>query len=662
MRVESEASFSSGGPATVTASGASGSAVSGYGNVGARTILTVNAAGNGAQTVQLRYAAGTASRLHVYVNGLPVHTISLAATGSGTTWATASDTLDLRTGLNTVTYQNDSGDTAGTVSTDYVQLPSGAALAARGATLPYEEQEAESGSTNATVIGPSRTFSTQEAEASGRRAVKLTSNGQYVQFTLARPANSIVVRYSIPDTANGSNYTPTLGMYVNGTRARSITLTNRYSWFYGPYEFGNDPTTASASGPARHFYDEVHTLTGTMAAGTKVKLQKDAGDTAGYYLVDVVDFEQVDAAYTIPSGFLDLTSYGAVANDGADDTGALRSAISAAQSQGKGVWVPTGQFEINDHVNIAGVTIRGAGPWYSTIHGGASCLGGLFATGSRVGIFDLRVDGDNTLRNNAVCHTAIEGNFGTGSQIQNVWSEHAKVGMWIDTGTNGLSIVGARLRDTMADGINIHGGAAGVLFTQSTVRGTGDDAMAMDSEGGTDANDAVTFDTAQAPTLANNAAVYGGGNMRIEDNILSDTVSAGGGVNVSTAFGNPFNGPVSVARNNLIRTGSREPNLDSNYGGIWIFAKGSDITTPVTVRDMLVQDSTYAGILLNYNRTISGISFTNVAITTTGTYGIEVISAGSGTFTGVSVTGAPAGGLSLTGGFTLNRGPGDSGF
>jgi hypothetical protein len=364
----------------------------------------------------------------------------------------------------------------------------------------------------------------------------------------------------------------------------------------------------------------------------------------------------------MPTGFLTITSYGAVANDGVDDTTAIQNAVNAASSQGKGLWVPPGQFEISNHVNLANVTLRGAGPWFSILHGASSCLGGLFATGSNVRIFDLAVFGDNVVRNNSVCHTGIEGNFGTGSMIQNVWVEHTKTGMWPDTGTNGLYVGESRIRDTWADGINIHGGAANVVFTQSQVRGTGDDAMAMDSENGTDANDALLFDTAQSPTLANDAAVYGGGNMRIENNLLADTVAAGGGVNVSTAFGNPFNGPVSVQHNTLIRTGSREPNLGTNYGGIWVFAKNSNITTPVAVNDNSVQDSTYSGIVLDYNMTISGIVFSNIAITTTGLYGIEIVSAGSGTFSNVTVTGAPSGGLSLTGGFVITRGSGDTGW
>src|SRR4051812_13675561 len=70
---------------------------------------------------------------------------------------------------------------------------------AAGATLPYVELEAESANTTGSIIGPSRTLYQLAAEASGRRAVTLSATGQYVEFTLSQQANSIVVRYSIPD-------------------------------------------------------------------------------------------------------------------------------------------------------------------------------------------------------------------------------------------------------------------------------------------------------------------------------------------------------------------------------------------------------------------------------------------------------------------------------
>src|SRR6478609_7674836 len=86
-----------------------------------------------------------------------------------------------------------------------------ALVAGSGADMSFQEQEAESAVTNGTVIGPGRDAYTVEAEASGRKAVKLLP-GQYVEFTLPSATNAITVRYSIPDAATGGGLTAKLGV------------------------------------------------------------------------------------------------------------------------------------------------------------------------------------------------------------------------------------------------------------------------------------------------------------------------------------------------------------------------------------------------------------------------------------------------------------------
>src|SRR5690606_1838374 len=73
-------------------------------------------------------------------------------------------------------------------------LPSG-----RGATVPFVTYEAEDMTTNGAQLGPTRAFGQVPAEASGRRAVRLSAQGHEVAFSNESPSNSIVVRYSIPD-------------------------------------------------------------------------------------------------------------------------------------------------------------------------------------------------------------------------------------------------------------------------------------------------------------------------------------------------------------------------------------------------------------------------------------------------------------------------------
>jgi len=82
----------------------------------------------------------------------------------------------------------------------------------------------------------------------------------------------------------------------------------------------------------------------------------------------------------------------------------------------------------------------------------------------------------------------------------------------------------------------------------------------------------------------------------------------------------------------------------------------------VVVNDNTINDSTYPGLLISFNKTITNLSLDHDTINGTGNYGIEIQSAGSGSFSNVVVTGAAAGGLSVSGGFTVNRGSGNSGW
>ncbi|MDI1464571.1 carbohydrate-binding protein [Catellatospora sp. KI3] len=656
---ELETGFLSGGTsaATSTAGYNGGGYVTGLTAVGARVIRTVNSAAAGSFATTLRYANtnGASRTVSVYVNDLKTGQLTLPA-GSG--WLTVAQNLTLRAGLNIVAYQYDSGD-SGNVQLDTLYVTGGAALAARGATVPYTTYEAENGSTNASVVGPNRTYLTEASEASGRKAVKLSSTGQYVQVTLTKPANALVIRYSIPDNAGGTGQTAPLALYNGSTKVADVTLSSVYSWVYGAYPYNNNP----AGGEPHRFFDEVRVLLpGTYAAGTVVKLQKDASSSAAYYTIDLVEGEVTPAALTQPTNFLPVTDYGAVANDAGDDTNAFNSAISAAQSQGKGVWVPAGTFVVNARINIANVSLRGAGEWYTVIKG-TNGKGGFFATGSNVRLADFTLAGDVRYRDDSAFDTAIEGNFGTGSLVHHVWIEHTKVGMWPTTGTNGLYAVGVRIRNTFADGVNVNGGANNVRIDQSVLRNTGDDALAMWSNSAPVANSAFTFNTVSLPMLANGAAIYGGTANRIEDNLITDSVYAGAGIAISTWHGaQAFSGTTSVQRNTLTRTSSFERNWNSSLGGLWIYAEATDITAPVLVKDVDIIDSQYQGILLSYLKNITNLTLDHVTVNGAGTYGIELNAAGSAYVTYVTVSGAASGGLVNRTGYTLNRGPGNSGF
>src|SRR5437868_191952 len=83
---------------------------------------------------------------------------------------------------------------------------------ASGASLPYTEMEAHNASTNGTILGPSYQPGNLASDAVDRMAVQLTP-GQFVQFTLSQTANSINLRYSIPDASSGGGSNAQLSIY-----------------------------------------------------------------------------------------------------------------------------------------------------------------------------------------------------------------------------------------------------------------------------------------------------------------------------------------------------------------------------------------------------------------------------------------------------------------
>src|SRR5205814_4560558 len=77
----------------------------------------------------------------------------------------------------------------------------------------------------------------------------------------------------------------------------------------------------------------------------------------------------VPAPLAQPSGALSVVSFGADPTGAADSSNAFDAAVSAASAQGRVLWVPPGTYTVTRHIVVNNVTIRGAGPWYSVLHG-----------------------------------------------------------------------------------------------------------------------------------------------------------------------------------------------------------------------------------------------------------------------------------------------------
>ncbi len=530
-----------------------------------------------------------------------------------------------------------------------------------GARTPFVEYQAEDARTNGTVLGPDWAYGTLAAEAVGRRAVELDRPGEYVEFRLTKAANAVNVRYSVPDSADGKGIDATLGAYVDGRFAKSLEVTSRYSWYYGQFPWSNDP----ADGGRRQLYDDARlTFDRTLPAGTTVRLQVGKNDTAPRYVIDVADFEQVAAPKSAPRGALSVTSFGADPTGRTDSSDAFQRAIDAASGTGRTVWIPPGTFTVTRHLIVDRVTLRGSGPWYSVLHGAGVGVYGRYApdASSDVHLADFAIFGEVTERDDADQVNGIGGALAH-STVDNIWIQHTKVGAWLDGPFDGLRMSRLRILDVTADAVNFHDGITNSSVTDSYVRGTGDDGLAMWSDRHPNTGNTFARNTVRSPALANNIALYGGSDNKVTDNLVSDTLVQGGGIHVGNRFGAvPLAGTTTIARNTLQRTGTLDLFSHIGEGALWFWAADAPLTGRVDVEDNLIQDSAYTAVQF-LGSSVDGVRFARNTIDRAGTFAFQLNAPGSAAVRSTTATGLGAGGrYDCDSGFTLTEGPGNRGW
>jgi len=511
-----------------------------------------------------------------------------------------------------------------------------------GAAVPFVEQQAEDARTNGTVLGPDRAYGTLAAESVGRRSVQLQGAGKYVEFTLTQPANAVTVRYSVPDSADGAGLDATLGVSVNGAAYRSLPVTSRYSWYYGQYPWTNNP----ADGGRRQLFDDSRMTFGrTLPVGTKVRFQVGAHDTAPWYVLDLADFEQVAAPATTPANALSVVGFGADPTGRTDSSDAIQRAITAGRGAGRPVWLPPGTFTVTRHLIVDHVTMTGAGEWYTVLHGaGVGVYGGYNPNASSdVHLSDFAIFGEVTDRDDSAQLNGIGGALNN-STVDHVWIQHTKVGAWLDGPFDGLTLSNLRILDQTADGVNFHDGVTNSKVVDSYIRNTGDDGLAMWSEKHPDAYNSFTGNTVVAPTLANTIAVYGGSDNAVTDNLATDTLTEGGGIQIANRFNAvPLAGLTTVTGNRLVRTGSLGLFTHIGWGALWFWAGDAPLTGRVDVTRNLIEDSSYEAVQF-YGQPVSDVHFVNNVIRTAGTFGVQFNTAGSASSSGTVATGLRAGG------------------
>jgi hypothetical protein len=547
-----------------------------------------------------------------------------------------------------------------------------AAATTAGATLPFTEYLAANAATNGNVLAPNYTYGALASEATGRQAVQLVGQGKFVSFTLTQPANAVDFHYAMPDSLDGAGLTAPLSVYVNGTKSQDLQLTSTNSWLYGAYTFTNNPSDVGnpQSAVPHDFYNDVRTMfPSVLPAGTVVKLQVDANDTAPWYAINTADFENVAAPLPKPAGYLDVTQapYNIDSSGVADATTLLQQAINDAQAAGSGVYLPKGLYKITAPIGLNKVGVAGAGEWYTELTGHNVEFQGNVGQTTNVTVHDLSIFGNVNVRDDSDgTVNGFNGGFNN-TTISDVWIQNQKVGAWIVGATTNLKLQNMRIQDTLADGINFDGGVTNSSVTNSFLRNTQDDGLAMWSST-TDSGDTFDHNTVDSPGLANNIAVYGGTSNSVTNNLVQDTVTRGGGIHVGNRFGaSALAGTTTISGNKLVRTGQFDPGWDYGVGAMWFFALDSAMTGAINISNNEIDNSPYEAYqfqgTLEGGKPISGVTITNDTVNGVGTYVFQNQTSGSATVSGLTATGVGVGGVEDCGsGFTLNQGAGNTGW
>jgi hypothetical protein len=507
--------------------------------------------------------------------------------------------------------------------------------------------EAEHAHHNGQIIGNDRTYGQLSSEASQRRAVQLNAVGQYVEFTMPIQANSIVVRYSLPDTPDGKGRDAPIDLYVSNNKLKTLTFTSRYSWYYGAYPFNNHPGEQNP----HHFYDEVRTMFDkTYPQGTKVKLQVTSTSESKTFTIDLADFELVGAPINKPDNSLSVIDFHADPTGKTDSTAAFQQAVNAGRDQKKVVFIPQGTYLVYDHIVVDNVHLVGAGPWYSVLTGRhptqrnkAVGVYGKLATengGSHnVVLKDFAIIGDIQERVDDDQVNAIGGAL-SNSVVDNVWMQHTKCGAWMDGPMNNLTIINSRILDTTADGVNFHKGVTNSVVQNTFLRNTGDDGLAMWAQDIPNVNNKFIHNTIGCVILANNIAIYGGKDIEVSDNLIYDTLTNGGGIHIANRYpgvngDSAVSGTHTVFRNTLLRAGNSDFNWRFGVGAIWFSALNEELNkAKIHVKDCDIIDSSYAAIHYIEGKTF-GVTFENVFINGTGTFALQLQAGGEATFKNV---------------------------
>lgn len=417
-----------------------------------------------------------------------------------------------------------------------------------GANTNYSRYESVDGVLNNAEIISSRKFDDLANEASDNSYVNVKPGGS-VTFTAKSGADALSLRFSIPDGKMGK---ATALINNDDKKAKTFDLDSKYGWQYidGDVAYNENANNRHA----RFGFDEVHGFFGNhVNKDDKITIKNDSNENLG---LDFIELENVEAPRKQPENSISLEKYKIKPGD--DITEKLKSAIVDAKKQKKALYIPEGYYNISEKIGIEapeGLEITGAGIWYTQLHFTSSAKGGGgFDAGnnsSKLNINNFYLSSELISRRDdtrdKAQYKAFAGNFGGNSKLSNLWIEHFECGAWIGDYedsktmkyTKNLIIENNRIRNNLADGVNLVQGTKNSIVRNNNFRGNGDDSVASwatkDNDSENTENNTFEHNTIELGWRAGGIGIFGGNGHKILNNHIKDN-RGGAGIRVSTVF------------------------------------------------------------------------------------------------------------------------------
>lgn len=445
---------------------------------------------------------------------------------------------------------------------------------------PWQRYEAEPDYcvTDGEFLLPPEPYSQEplQSEASNQTALSLREKGESVSWTIDRPGRGVTLRFSLPDSEEGTGRKGALRLSVSdGREPVDLELDSYWAWQYTVIAHSSEKypdNTPSADKFARMRFDEVTCLLEEdIPSGATVTLTKACDDDMAY-TIDFMELEPV-APPVKPE---DIEADNLVVFEGGELSGFILS------NGGKTIYLPQGRYSVSRMItlNTPGTRVIGAGMWYTTVNFTASSdnrstysARGFHCSQSNCELRGMSVNTVNNKRyfqNNPSYQVGkgLNGSWGAGSRISDLRIEHFECGGWI-TGARELIVEHCRMRNNYADGINLANNSTACRVSHCSFRNNGDDDMASWSTGSYATDNEFSYNTAENNWRASSLGFFGGCRQKAHHIAVYDGLEAG--VRVTCDFpGTGFadSGEISLSDISIYRCGAQQ-GIPGQQGGFW---------------------------------------------------------------------------------------------